>query len=333
MKKYNAKQQAYSHAKVRDAKRNLFIRFLFLLTMAFVIPTLAHALNDPTAVKTVVVEMGGFIFLTMASIGSIEQPSATETAGKQIGFKMWLVASDQIDGTSFPLPNANRELGNIPLNSGEYWHYFAGINDSLKYLATGEKGDVNSTFSKTFNIIIKHSVQSLNFLESYTGKGFCLVYRECESTTMYELGSYCKPIILKNFEVKNDGDGKYISLTFGNEHWRQELLYVGSITEQAPTAIAADATDLAVGTNPAYLLTDNTGATAIATVSGIASADYGRSITITAPAAVTNATTIADNTVFILKEGTTWTGNPGSSITFSIMDDSTLIEVSRVQTA
>lgn len=334
MKKYNSKQNAHSQKIVREALLRTFFRFLFIAVMAFVIPTLAHALNDPTAVGTAIKTSGIFVFFTMANIGSISQPSSTETAGKQVGFRMWLVATDQIDGTSFPLPNASRELGNIPLNSGEYWHHFDGISDSLKYIATGEKGDVNSTFKKTFSIIIKHSVATLNFLESFTGKGFCLVYKECESTTKYELGSYCKPIVLEGFEVKNDGDGKYISLTFGNEHWRQELLYVGTISEQSAEVIAADATALAVVSgNDAYQLTNNTVPSVIATVSGIASADEGRNITITAPAVVTNVTTIADNTVYILKDGATWTANAGSSITFQIMDDSTLIEKSRVQTA
>ena len=47
------------------------------------------------------------------------------------------------------------------------------------------------------------------------------------------------------------------------------------------------------------------------------------------------AATIADGTTFILEDGATWTAKAGSSITFRVLDPSTLIEVSgsRIQTA
>ena len=133
--------------------------------------------------------------------------------------------------------------------------------------------------------------------------------------------------------MKQDGDGKYISLEFGNTHWRQPLKYVGDLTVAAPTVVAADATNLAVGASGIYQLSDGTGAAAIATVSGLASADYGRYITLLAPATNVHVPTIADNAVFVLRDGDTWTANPGSSITLQVLDDATLVETSRVQTA
>lgn len=337
MKKYNRKQLAYSRKKVSEAILHMSIKFLFIAVMAFAIPVLAHAMNDPTAVKTSVYLLGSPIILfTMANIGNLSKPSDIETAPNQIGFRLWLVAIDQVDDTvAFPTPNANRELGNIPLKSGEYWHHFDGIDKSLRYVATAEKGDVTSTFNKTFTIIIGYSVAALNYLESFQGHGHCLVFKECESETKFELGSFCKPILLNNFEVKQDNEGKYITLTFSNDHWRQPLIYTGSLTEQAPSVIAADATDLAVASGQdTYLLTGGTAAPAtIATVSGIASADYGRNITLKAPAAATYPPQIADNSVFILRDGTAFTANPGSSITFNILDSNTLVEVGRIQTA
>ena len=209
-------------------------------------------------------------------------------------------------------------------------HYFEGIENSLKYTGTGEQGDVTPTFGKTIPIFIKYSKAALNFVEEYLQKGFVLIWSECESADKEVVGSFCKAIRLTNFEVKNDGDGKYISLTFGNTHWRQPLTYTGNITTEAPTAIGAGATDLAIGTNNTYQLT--AGDAVIATVSGLAEADYGRYITVLAPASGV-VPTIADNAVFVLRDGETWTANPGSRIVLQVLDSATLVEVSRIQTA
>jgi hypothetical protein len=302
---------------------------LFFTVLAFQIP------SDPTAVKPTV-EMGGVfvILMSMATIGNIDQASSRDTAANQIGMRLWLVARDQIDDTiAFPLPNAAREIGTIPLKAGEYWHYFEGIENSIKYTGTGESGEITPTFGKTIPIIIKYTDASLNFVEEYAGKGFVLVWGICETSDKELVGTFCKPIILKKFEVKNDSDGKYISLEFGNTHWRQPLKYVGDITVAAPTVVAADATNLAVGASGIYQLSDGAAAATIATVSGLASVDYGRNITLIAPATKVHAPTIADNAVFVLRGGETWTANPGSSITFWVADAETLVEYSRVQTA
>lgn len=330
--KYNKRQLAYSVRKVNERKLELFLRMFSFAMLLFFSVSAFQVVSDPAAVKpTVQMGMGMLILLTMANIENIAQPSSRETAANQIGFRLWLVARDQMDDTiAFPLPNAARELGTIPLKAGEYFHYFEGIENSIKYTGTGEAGDVTPTFGKTIPILIKYSDATLNFIEEYTGKGFFIAWAICETADKECVGSFCKPVILRKFEVKQDGDGKYISLEFGNTHWRQPLKYVGDITVAAPTVVGAGATDLAIGASGIYQLT--AGAAAIATVSGLADADYGRYITIKAPAAGI-APTIPDSAVFVLRDGTTWTANPGSSITFQVLDDTTLVETSRVQTA
>lgn len=330
--KYNKRQLAYSVRKINESKLGLLLR-MFTLTMllfftvsAFQIPT------DPSAVKPTV-QMGGLfvILMSMATVGNLAQPSSRDTAANQIGFRLWLVARDQIDDTvAFPSPNAARELATIPLKAGEYFHYFEGIENSIKYTGTGEAGEITPTFGKTIPILIKYSNEALNFVEEYTGKGFFIAWAICETADKECVGSFCKPVILRKFEVKQDGDGKYISLEFGNTHWRQPLKYVGDLTVAAATVVGAGATEIVVGASGTYQLT--AGAAAIATVSGLASADYGRYITVLAPAAGV-APTIPDSAVYVLRDGTTWTANPGSSITFQILDDATLVETNRVQTA
>lgn len=336
MKKYNAKQEAYSRKKVRESMLKMFGWFVFALVMIFVIPTAVSAINNPADVVVMPgIISSGIILLVMSDIGNQSAPGLKDTAPNQIGFRLWLAAVDQIDpNQTFPTPNAARQLGNIPLLSGQYWHHFDGVENSIKYTSTAEKGEITGTFDKTIPIIVDYNVNTLNFVESYAGKGFCLVYKECEDATLYEVGSYCKPIYLRNVEVKNDGDGKYILLTFGNTHWRQPLIYTGSVSEQAATTIAADATTLAlVSGQSAYTLSDGSAATVTFTaISGVGSSDYGKYITVSAPAAADYPPDIDDSAVFVLVDGATWTANPGSSITFMILDDSTLVEISRVQT-
>ena len=333
--KQNKKQKAWSANKILGRKRSLGLRFILIVSFLFIIPSAIFALDDPQgAARTFGITGAPTMLFAMAAIGNIEQPSARDTAANQIGTRLWLVAREQInDAVVFPTPNANRELGDIPLKAGEYMHYFDGIENSIKYTGTGEQGDITPTFGKTIPVIIKYTEAALNFVEEYTGTGFVLIWQICEADTKEVVGNLCKTIKLQKFEVKEDGDGKYVSLEFGNSHWRQPLKYVGNIVTQAPTVIAADATNLTIGSNGSYQLSNNTIAKVLITVSGLASADYGRYITILAPAVVTFATTIADNAVFILRDGATWTGRPGSRIVFQVLDSATLVEVSRVQTA
>lgn len=338
MKKYNSKQLKYSAKKAQDFCSSTMGKLLIMVVFIMLAPSLMEgfASCDFTAFYSLIgLGSAGSLTASMAVIGNIEQPSDIETAPNQIGFRLWLLANEQIDNTvAFPLPDANRDVATIPLKSGEYWHYFEGVKDSNKFTSTAEKGDVTSTFNKTHQIIVKSNEQSLNFIEQYQGKGFIVLFQECETDGKYILGSSCKPMYLTNFENKEDGDGKYIMLTFGNDHWRQQNNYVGTIATQAPVTVPQDATDLAiVSGNNDYILSDATQATVIATFSGVAAADVGRIITVTAPAANTFDNTIADNSAFVLKDAATWTAKPGSSITFEIFDVNTFAEVDRIQTA
>ena len=78
----------------------------------------------------------------------------------------------------------------------------------------------------------------------------------------------------------------------------------------------------------------NEGTYAISTVSGLTANDKGRYITLEGTG-TDKAATIADGNSFVLEDGATWTAKAGSSITFMVLDASTLVEVSgsRVQTA
>jgi len=332
--KYNKKQLAYSVRKINESKLGLLLRMFSFAMLLFFAVSAVLTVADPSNVKpTMQMGAGMLILLTMANIGNITQPNDRETAGNQLSFQLWLTARDQVDTTvAFPMPNAAREIGTTPLKAGEVQHIFEGVENSLKYSAKGDHGDITSTFENTMSIIIRYAVDTLNFLDEYQGKGFILNYKECEDLAIYQLGTYEKALILKSHEVKKDKDGKYISLTFTNEHWRKEMILTGSLTTLAPVVIGAAATALAIVNGvDTYSLTN--GAATIATVTGLAEADHGRYITVKAPAVDGVAPVIADSAVFVLRDEVSWTANPGSQIIFQVMDSDTLIEKSRIQTA
>lgn len=340
MEKYNNKQISHSVNLVLKNKRKLLTALFVFTAIIFMGPALYTGIIDgewtPFYSLLGLGATAGYKMSSMALIGDVSQPADTETAPNQIGFRLYLVAFEQIDDTvAFPSPNSNREVGTIPLKAGEYMHYFEGVKDSNKYVSTAEKGDVTSTFNKTFNTIVVSNNKTLDFIEQYQGKGFLVIFQECETGTKYIIGNYCKPAYLTNFENKEDSDGKYITLTFSNDHWRQQNIYIGSITTAAPITVVQDATSITIASgNDNYVLSDPSAANvAITAFSGVAAADVGRVITVNAPAVNTYDNTIADNASYILKDGVTWTAKPGSSITFEIFDETTFVEISRVQTA
>ena len=339
MKAINAKQRAWSDRKVAQALGRARTRFVLILALLFALPAISFAVSDPTRDNIkIAAEIGGSgtALAGMSLIGNISEGNPRESAGNFINIRIQLIAREQVDPDSpFPTPNANRELGTIPLLTGEYMHYFEGINNSPEDNATGEMGELTVDRTNTFSISMTgQPAKLLDFIEQYAGKGFIIIYRENESTDHYVRGSYDKPMMLKSYDAKKGKEAKVVTLTFEGKGYHLPLKYVGSIVTAAPDTISAGATDLAITDNPQYRMSAHSSSVAIATVSGIAAADYGRTIDILGIASGVNPPTIADNTVFVLIDGATFTGNIGSRISFRILDDETLVEIegSRYQT-
>lgn len=341
MKKLNHKQQAWSRTKVMQARlglyRNLLIALIIIIASAVIGAT---AMELPVNWDTVVTVLtgSGALYASMATIGNLPEISDKESSPNQIDMKVWLIAREQIDSNqAFPVPNADRELGSIPLKAGEIPHYFDAIPDTIDETATATKGEIITEFSKTFAFIVAGNREKhLEFIEDYAGKGFVIIYSIGEDDTKYVVGSAYKPMVLMTADRKGGGkEGKYITFTFQNKHWRQPLLYVGALSTEAPTVVTAGATNLAVTSASQYRLSDHSSVVTIATVSGIGPSDIGRVIEILAPATDNNSPTISDNSVFVLMDTGTWTAHPGSGISFKILGVATLVEVqgTRVQTA
>lgn len=274
----------------------------------------------------------------MMVIGDIEDVSDRQTHGSNIAYQVHLIPVEQIDTTKpFPKPNASREVAQIPMKDGEYMRYFEA-HDIPTFTGSGEKGDITTSGTNTFSIIMGGIREKLlNFQEEYAGGKFIILFHEIGETDWYILGSVDRPMIFSSFENKNDKDGRYVTFTFTRTSIDQYYKYTGTIVRSEPVTHSADATALTIksGVDTYKIPAGSSGTYAISTVNGITSSDKGRYITLEGTATDEKAATIADSTSFVLEDGTTWTAKAGSRITFRVFDSQTLVEVSgsRVQTA
>lgn len=319
------------------ARRAMQIKFFLCLMLLFASVATYAAITSPedTHVSTEII--AGTTFASMMAIGNIEDVADNEVAGEAIAYKVWLVEIKQLDSArSFPVPNASREVGNLPLLDGEYMHYFEA-HDIPTYTSSGEKGDLTISSTNTFTIIMGGvRDQLLNYLENKAGCKFIIIFQECESPNKFILGNPCKPMVFKSYSLKNDKENRSVTLTFENKSIKQYHKYVGNITTIAPATHAADQTTLTISpANNTYKIPSGSAATyALESVAGLTNSDKGRTITLIGTG-TDKAATIADNTSFILEDGTTWTARTGSQISFRVLDPTTLVEIqgTRVQTA
>ncbi len=279
--------------------------------------------------------LGSTIFASMAMIGNIDDVSDRYTSGNDIAYQVYLINRKQINpAVAFPKANANREVGTIPMQDGEYMHYFEA-HTKPTYLGSGEKGDVTTTGTNTLTYIMGGNRESLlNFIEEFAGDKFVIIFKEMSSGKWFITGSYDDPMVLSTYENKHDADGRYVTFTFTRSSIFQPYIYAGSIVTVAPGTHTVDATALAVskGVDQYNVPGGSAASYAIATISGLTANDKGRYITLVGKG-VTHAATVADGASFVLEDGATWTASVGSRITLRVMDPSTLVEVpgTRVQ--
>lgn len=336
MKTLNNKQLVYSAKKVFASKlKKMLLLYALIFSVFAVSAAVSYAKGDDKS-GTVLVLTGVASVkyaLTFVAVGNIDDPTDKFTQGMRIAWEVKLIHTDQIDNTApWPYPDVNREVADIPLLAGQYPLTFKCHNNP-KYNATGEKGDYTIDPTKTFDLVLGDTFknQVLDFVENFAGGKFIVFFREVETSDWYILGTYDKPMYFQSYELKND-DASVALCKFQNKSLRQYYKYIGSLQTAGATAIATNATELVIADSAKYeTANDNTVAVkTLATVSGIAPVDYGRTITIYGTGG-TYVHNIVDNAVFVLVNGTTWNGTAGSRITFRIVDTATLVELERVQ--
>ena len=322
--------------KGNKAARKMQVRFFLSLMTLMALVFMLSMVLEPNSVLGVS-GFSGTIVASLMAIGDVDDVSDRKTHGSNIAYKVYLIDIEQVNpDIHFPLPNANREISTIPMKAGQYMKYFIA-HDIPTFTATGEKGDITTSGENNFVIIMGGMRdQLLDFTEQHAGGKFIVIFKEVGESQWYILGNYDRPMVLSSFEAKNDKDGRYITFTFKRTSIDQYYKYVGDIIRVPAAVHPADATALNITpANNRYEIPDGSAATyAIATVTGLTANDKGRYITLEGTGTDKTAT-IAESNAFTLIDGATWTAKAGSSITFLVLDTSTLIEVegSRVQTA
>lgn len=244
-------------------------------------------------------------------------------AGNLVKAKLYFIEEDQYDD-ALPFPvKSGRERGNIPLKAGEYWHYLKTVLDTPEMTWAGTVEEVAAKISNEMKFILGGMAEDVfNLLENGIGKGFYVVFELCfpTETVRYLIGNGCKPAKMVSFEGGAKKDYTGTTVTFKVECGELVSTYTGSITLQAPQAIAADATTFALTSNDSYQLASGTAGTEITAVSAITDADINRVVTVLGGGGA-GPSKIVDGGSFILQEGASWVGSSGSQISFRIMKD------------
>ncbi len=159
----------------------------------------------------------GLSLASMTLIGSIDDVSDRDTHGSEIAYQVVLISIEQLaDKFNFPQPDADRTvaLTKSILKSGEAAHYFEA-HTIPTLLSSAEKGDVTTTGTNTFTVIMGGDRTALkNFIEEYSGGKFIILYKHVKDTVWHIIGEAERPMVLSTTEMKDDADGRYSTFTF-----------------------------------------------------------------------------------------------------------------------
>lgn len=329
----NAKQLLFSMRKVQNARLRTIARMFFCLFALVLIASVGIAAETGSD------DVGGGVIcasvIGMAAIGNFDEVGEKEKAPNQVSDRIYLVEVNQLDLLNpWTYNEASFAVSSLNLKPGEYMHYAEVISDSFDDVSTGEKGDITVDMTNTITILLGgESVQLRKFLQEKAGCRFLIIYEYALTGQKRIMGHPKKAMIFKKFERKNGKEGIYATITFESKAFDQPKNYEGAIILESPATLVADATSFAISGNDRYsTAANNTTDTTLATVSGLAEADWGRIVELNGTGGEF-PTRVADNTVFVLVNGQTWTGKAGSKLVLKVVDSATLVEVDRIQTA
>ena len=160
----------------------------------------------------------GLSLASMALIGSIDDVTDRDTHGSEIAYQIVLISVEQLaDKFNFPQPTPTDRtvtIGKSILKAGESAHYFEA-HTIPTLLSNTEKGDVTTTGTNTFSVIMGGDRTALkNFVEDYSGGKFIILFKHIKDTVWHIIGEAERPMVLSTTESKNDADGRYTTLTF-----------------------------------------------------------------------------------------------------------------------
>lgn len=315
--KQNRKQKAWAAEQSRKYGAKMRKGLLFSILAIFFITTAAMAITGDAS-KEDLLKVGGVeAMIGMIIMTNFNEASADAKEPKQAAVKVYIVWHSQVDGS--PPARVGRDVGTIPLKAGEYWHYIESEDAPMP--SNSVSGDIGKLLGNKLEFIIGGMTDDvLNMLETGIGQKCYVVWEICSTGNKYLGGNKCKPMKLTNFEAGGD-DYTGFKLTFENQCGELWSNYTGSITLEAASVVAADATEIPLVANAGYQLT--TGAAAAAEITSFintTAADVKRVVTVYGSGGAWPSTIPSGND-FLLIDGVTWEALAGTQISFMIFKD------------
>ena len=148
-----AKKISNPFRKGNQAARKMQLRFFLSLMTLIAFAFVIGMFLDPSSSPFCLSGFTGTSFAAMMAIGDVGDVSDRQTHGSNIAYKVYLIEISQINpDVTFPKPNASREIGTLPMKTGQYMKYFEA-HDIPTYTSTGEKGDITTSGENNFVMI------------------------------------------------------------------------------------------------------------------------------------------------------------------------------------
>jgi hypothetical protein len=327
--KRNQKQINWARKKIFAAQMKRLSRFVLCVIMLFVgISVAAFAveqwmeLPDLLTTTGVLGTIGGTVIYGGILAVNIDDPPNEKKVGRQVKARLWVLSEDQLDDT-VPFPTrVNREIGDLPLKTGEKWHYIHAVYDSIRPTWAGEEGEIASQITNELPFVVGGMDDAvLDLLEKGLNKGFYIVWEICANGQRFIGGNGCKPMRLVSFEGRSNEESTSNNLVFRNQCGQIWSKYVGNTPTQDPQLVAADATEITLTSNPRYQLTSGTAAAAVITgFAAVTDADINRTVTVMGSGGAHPSTIVAGGD-FLLIGGVTWEAGAKKKISFRIFKE------------
>lgn len=206
--------------------------------VAFALAALCFILDFITGTPCLAnVSGSGLSVAGIIGLANIDDVNDRQTSGSEIAYELYLVEVHQLDLAHYNLKlkiddaDGKRGTEGKPFLATAQSPMRMEAHDIPTLLSSIEKGDITTTGSNTFTVVLANSNRDevANFVERQQGARFLLFYHHIESETWYVLGTKDRPITLATAEVKDDKDGRYATCTFKRNSVDLPYPYTGNI--------------------------------------------------------------------------------------------------------
>ncbi len=243
--------------------------------------------------------------------------NAKESARPSLKYRIYYArVRDEVDMDSWPAPN-NATIVSVPLKPGKVMHYIDCMINTVRANAASV-GEISPEGEITITADLEGlSKALLAFLWGNNGEDMVIIWEHCGTKQKFIAGSPCSGLMMTFTKAGFDENSAGASLQFKGQCPDPYNFFDGEVPLEDPEVVAADATTIALGAKAHYKVSENTVATAITDITGVADADINRIIEVIGNGS-SNATTIAASSKFILRSGATFVAADGARIAFQI---------------